>query len=90
MHVDHWFGEVTKYAMKSTSKMLIGNKIDAADHRVPSSEGQVCACSSCGFAVACGDAANPQHLDTLQRSLLARLLASALPYPLAFYRYPMF
>lgn len=40
-HVDHWFGEVTKYAMKNTSKMLIGNKIDAPDHRVTPADGKV-------------------------------------------------
>ena len=38
----HWFGEVTKYATKNTSKLLIGNKIDMVDSiRVSDAEGKV-------------------------------------------------
>ena len=41
-HVRHWFGEVTKYATKNTSKLLIGNKIDMVDSiRVADTEGKV-------------------------------------------------
>jgi hypothetical protein len=41
-HVRHWFGEVTKYATKNTSKLLIGNKIDMVDNiRVSDAEGKV-------------------------------------------------
>ena len=41
-HVRHWFGEVTKYATKNTSKLLIGNKIDMVDNiRVSDGEGKV-------------------------------------------------
>jgi hypothetical protein len=41
-HVRHWFGEVTKYATKNTSKLLIGNKIDMVDDiRVSDAEGKV-------------------------------------------------
>lgn len=43
-HVRHWFGEVTKYATKNTSKLLIGNKIDMVDSiRVADTEGKALA-----------------------------------------------
>ena len=64
----HWFGEVSKYATKNTSKLLIGNKIDMVDNiRVSDSEGKV--------RFACfilRDVAKPRHYALLVGSRVPR------------------
>ncbi len=40
-HVKDWLAEVNRYAADSTCKLLIGNKCDRSDVRVPPEDGEV-------------------------------------------------
>ena len=59
-HVKDWLAEVNRYATESTCKLLIGNKCDRTDARVPAEDGEV----RCGVRPARGTEWHALRLST--------------------------